>query len=506
MSIDMHLPESQAQARTTHSMVQGQIQAFESLQTAISNFAASTELDSRTYQSAKDYFSTVFAALARGGQQLAQAVARAVAKFPEDYQAQVHTQTLKQSELEIQIAAFDTLISDLEDINDQDSSGEKALHFRGMLGAYSGMRKILQEKLDALLAFNNSSEAIFADISHLANALQTGIDQTTTAWNPQKGVFITTDRQEWMEEIDEIVLRIFTTNMASEYGLSEEAAADLFPFYDQYGFDEKTVYHLHLVRQGIDEQFSEKSQEDRDYLFLRVLGGAIYGQEDWVDEFKWDQTAGDLNAAPNTTPYAIGSTRGTYFGTPMPRNKEPFETNDVREIYQELGLSEEQANELYYEIRLQNNMAPGEFKDSAEIKRKNIGQYRQYKSTAESAYGSMTDTEFDAFWDARRDRYAGQADFAHQSITTVTEMRDFQLPLIKELAGWRGGMPPIRLMLSPVWGMMTIWLIWMRLILTGAWRAAGGPSRKCSGSITLRLRRGRLIGLLSLSLMWTMSM
>lgn len=159
----------------------------------------------------------------------------------------MHTQTLKQSELEAQIAAFDTLISDLEDIDDQDSSGEKALHFRGMLGAYSGMRKILQEKLDALLAFNSSSEAIFADISHLANALQTGIDQTTTAWNPQKGVFTAPARLEWMDVIDEIVLSIFTKTMATEYGLSEEAAADLFPFYDQYGFTERTVYHLYLV-------------------------------------------------------------------------------------------------------------------------------------------------------------------------------------------------------------------------------------------------------------------
>jgi predicted NAD-dependent protein-ADP-ribosyltransferase YbiA (DUF1768 family) len=60
MSIDMYVSSSQEQAASVNTMCQKQIQGYQQLQQAINQFVmSSAELQGKTYDSAKQYFSAV---------------------------------------------------------------------------------------------------------------------------------------------------------------------------------------------------------------------------------------------------------------------------------------------------------------------------------------------------------------------------------------------------------------------------------------------------------------
>ena len=125
----------------------------------------------------------------------------------------------------------------------------------------------------------------------------------------------------------------------------------------------------------------------------------------------------------------------------------------VLEIFQELGLKEENAKELYYNLRLQHEMAGGESDNIEKIKdddqKNGTNHYDSYKSTYEGIYGDKGN--FDQFWDSKLKSYsnngAGHADFTHQSITMATHLNPNQAQLsdlyggrerVKDLSGWEG--------------------------------------------------------------------
>ena len=125
----------------------------------------------------------------------------------------------------------------------------------------------------------------------------------------------------------------------------------------------------------------------------------------------------------------------------------------VLEIFQELGLKEEKAKELYYNLRLQHEMAGGESDNIEKIKdddqKNGTNHYDSYKSTYEGIYGDKGN--FDQFWDSKLKSYsnngAGHADFTHQSITMATHLNPNQAQLsdlyggrerVKDLSGWEG--------------------------------------------------------------------
>ncbi|WP_125840795.1 hypothetical protein, partial [Streptococcus mitis] len=120
----------------------------------------------------------------------------------------------------------------------------------------------------------------------------------------------------------------------------------------------------------------------------------------------------------------------------------------ILEIYQELGLKEEKAKELYYNLRLQHTLAGGG-NFSTKMKTDTPQKYKSAKSEYKEAYGKVDD--FDTFWDSKLKAYsnngAGHADFTHQSITMATHLNLNQVQLadiyggrerIKDLSGWEG--------------------------------------------------------------------
>ena len=185
------------------------------------------------------------------------------------------------------------------------------------------------------------------------------------------------------------------------------------------------------IKQGIDKKFPTSSQEFRDYIFLRVVGAANY------NDFKWNETAGGL---------------GHYFYNEFvsdPHTGQKLRTlKPILEIYQELGLKEEKAKELYYNLRLQHTLAGGG-SDSETMKSRDLSEYNEAKDKYEKVYGK--NNKFDEFWDSKLKAYsnngAGHADFTHQSITMATHLNPNQVQLadvyggrerVKDLSGWEG--------------------------------------------------------------------
>lgn len=183
MSIDMYVSSAQEQATSVNTMCQKQIQGYQQLQQAINQFVmSSAELQGKTYDSAKQYFSAVLLPLAKGGMLLSEATAKACQKFPDDYQSQVDSGDLKSSELEEQIKQYqqgiDTANAILQSLSTDPALGPlmKAVR-KGVNNVKDGQEKAkkkLEEKLEKLKAFDASSPSIFSEIATLESAVNAG--------------------------------------------------------------------------------------------------------------------------------------------------------------------------------------------------------------------------------------------------------------------------------------------------------------------------------------------
>ena len=124
----------------------------------------------------------------------------------------------------------------------------------------------------------------------------------------------------------------------------------------------------------------------------------------------------------------------------------------ILEIYQELGLKEEKAKELYYNLRLQHALSNGgnsvKKMHEADLS-SGTNSYEDAKKNYKDTYG--TTKGFDQFWDSKLNAYsnngAGHADFTHQSITMAAHLNPNQVQLsdlyggrehVKDLSGWEG--------------------------------------------------------------------
>ncbi|MBO0454633.1 DUF3114 domain-containing protein [Candidatus Enterococcus murrayae] len=211
MNIDMYVSSSRAQASSVKAMCQKQIQGYRQLQQAINQFVMSSgELQGKTYDSAKQYFSAVLSPLAKGGMLLAEATAKACQKFPDDYQSQVDSGDLKSSELEEQIQQYkkgiDTANSIMKDISSSSlPEPAKKIVLKSIKNVKEGQEKAkkkLDKKLKKLKAFHASSPSIFSEIAALESAVNTGAAQAATCWNGSSGTFSMPNDMSWTETIE----------------------------------------------------------------------------------------------------------------------------------------------------------------------------------------------------------------------------------------------------------------------------------------------------------------
>ncbi|MGL9893567.1 transposase [Enterococcus sp. DIV0806c] len=212
MSIDMYLSDSLAQATSASHFCQKQVTDYQNLQQAITQFTLQTpNLQGKTYDAAKAYFSQILYPLVQGGILLSEAVEKAAKRFPQEYINQVDSISLKQSELEAQIRQMNQYITQAEGIRQlllspympEEHQSFQLNQNTLLLTMYHDLKHKLEEKLQKLLAYNQSSAQFFTEIKSLEQAVNQGLAQTKTAWNSQTKTFSMPKDLSWTTTIQD---------------------------------------------------------------------------------------------------------------------------------------------------------------------------------------------------------------------------------------------------------------------------------------------------------------
>ena len=438
MGIDMYLEQSQLQSSSVATMCQSQVEAYQDLQSAIQKFSEDTEsLKGDAYDSARSFFASVLLPLSKGGQLYAETFSQAIKKLPEDYQSMVDSKSWREDDLLDKIRQEDQMITYLDEANqslssltmDSEEKGRLRRNNVELMRGHHANKRVYETILRDLRTYDSYSGGLFNELDSINVQLSRGLAQIESSWDAKTGVFKVPSDLTWANYLS-------AYSDTKDIKLSRQEKVFVQTMMAEYGFDAETAQQLLTIKQGIDKKFPTSSQEFRDYIFLRVVGAANY------NDFKWNETAG-------------GS--GQYFYNEFvsdPHTGQKLRTlKPILEIFQELGLKEERAKELYYNLRLQHEMAGGKYKSIYDIKtadeEKGSNYYASYKKSFEEVYG--TEIDFDTFWDSKLKSYsnngAGHADFIHQSITMATHLNPsgFQLSdvyggreHVKDLSGWEG--------------------------------------------------------------------
>ena len=434
MGIDMYLEQSQLQSSSVATMCQSQVEAYQGLQSAIQKFSEDTEsLKGEAYDSARSFFASVLLPLSKGGQLYAETFSQAIKKLPEDYQTMVDSKSWREDDLLDKIRQEEQMIAYLDEVNqslssltmDSEEKGRLRRSNVELMRGHHANKRVYETILKDLRAYDSYSGGLFDDLDSIDVQLSRGLAQIESSWDAKTGVFKVPSDLTWANYLSAYA-------DTKDMQLSRQEKAFVQTMMAEYGFDAETAQQLLTIKQGIDRKFPTSSQEFRDYIFLRVVGAANY------DDFKWNETAGGL------WPYFY------YEFVSDPNTGQKLRTlKPVLEIFQELGLKEEKAKELYYNLRLQHELASGENNDSETLKVNSPKLYETYKKRYSEAYDKEDD--FDKFWDTKLKAYsnngAGHADFTHQSITMATHLNPNQVQLadiyggrerVKDLSGWEG--------------------------------------------------------------------
>ena len=439
MGIDMYLEQSQLQSSSVATMCQSQVEAYQDLQSAIKKFSEDTEsLKGDAYNSARSFFASVLLPLSKGGQLYAETFSQAIKKLPEDYQTMVDSKSWREDDLLDKIRQEEQMIAYLDEVNqtlssltmDSEEKGRLRRSNVELMRGHHANKRVYETILRNLRAYDSYSGGLFDELTNIDVQLSRGLAQIETSWDAKTGGFKIPSDLTWANYLS-------AYSDTKDMKLSRQEKAFVQTMMAEYGFDAETAQQLLTVKQGIDKKFSTSSQEFRDYIFLRVVGAVNY------DGFQWNETAGHLKT------YFYNVTVGSSITGKSRTVEKP-----LLEIFKELGIKDEtDAKKLIYNLRLQHEMAGGEYDSIDDIKttdkEKGSNYYASYKKSFEEVYGTRID--FDTFWDSKLKAYsnnrAGHADFTHQSITMATHLNPNQVQLadlyggrerVKDLSGWEG--------------------------------------------------------------------
>ena len=434
MGIDMYLEQSQLQSSSVATMCQSQVEAYQDLQSAIQKFSEDTEsLKGDAYNSARSFFASVLLPLSKGGQLYAETFSQAIKKLPEDYQTMVDSKSWREDDLLDKIRQEEQMIAYLDEVNqslssltmDSEEKGRLRRSNVELMRGHHANKRIYETILGDLRAYDSYSGGLFDDLDSIDVQLSRGLSQIESSWDAKQGVFKVPSDLTWANYLS-------AYSDTKDMKLSRQEKAFVQTMMAEYGFDAETAQQLLTIKQGIDKKFPTSSQEFRDYIFLRVVGATSY------NESKWDETAGYLK---------------NYFFDEVVSSPSTVEKMRVEkpllEIFQELGLKEEKAKELYYNLRLQHELASGKASYSNKLKSEDPELYETFKKRYSEVYNK--EEGFDKFWDEKLKAYsnngAGHADFTHQSITMATHLNPSSFQLsdfyggrehVKDLSGWEG--------------------------------------------------------------------
>ena len=432
MSIDMILEDSQSQAQTTTSYCQHQLEGYQAIQQAINQFVSDTEsLKGKAYDSARAFAETVLTPLARGGELYEETLSQLISKLPNDYIEMVDGKSWREDELLQRIDQQQQCLNVLEEAELQLSlistglslERKTSLHqyHAELIEMHAELKRTYEEILEKLYAFDTYSASIFDALADIDTQMTLGLSQIDQSWNAQTGTFQTMANMSWATVLNNqyAVKDVTATN---------EEKAFMANLMTQYGFDAETAQIILDVKRGIDKEFPKLSQNERDYLLLRLIGSVSYGEVNGTkDEILWNTTAGDLatyfyhekSTASGNAVYHVGMS--------------------YEEIMAKLGISTEDSETLYKNLTLQHGLS-GEDRDLNAMK---AGELYDYAQDIADRY--KRDKGIDITVDevlAGMGTMYHKADFTHQSITMATHLRPSTYPLIngqvEDLAGWEG--------------------------------------------------------------------
>ncbi|MBP2622334.1 T7SS effector LXG polymorphic toxin [Streptococcus oricebi] len=419
----MDLGASQEQAASFEAMCQAQVEAQAQLKTAVQRFLSDTEsLKGQAFDSSRNYHSSVLLPLVQGQETATDVLKIAARKLPTEYVERVDSKSWSEEELNQKIAEAQTAIRALEALSKSlrsssmpaQASKSQLDYNAKLIGTHQADKALYEEILAKLKAFDTYSASILDEYFQLKATIQTGIKESQGAWDEKTGTFKLPKNMSWSKELTE-KHKAHQVESAYKQNLQE-----------QYGFDQDTAEQIVQVKKGIDKKFSDKLQEEKDYILLLIIGRANYNTT------MWDATAGDLTGYFSKNSFA----------------EKTIISMTLEDIMIELGLSKTEAKKLNYNLRLQHEMSGMNISYShADQFRDNDNQkYIAFKQNAERVYGAMTDTEFDNFWNTRLSVISGKNDFTHQSITMATYLRPgiYISDLyggkwnVERVAGWKG--------------------------------------------------------------------
>ncbi|HIY84132.1 MAG TPA: hypothetical protein H9823_09855 [Candidatus Rubneribacter avistercoris] len=286
-------------------------------------------------------------------------------------------------------------VSEQELIEQQNSIRFSIGELEGCLGARLSPRYLdslrsldayTSNRLSKVYSYCAETNGLYSSASF--DTVRAGLSYLTTArFDPASG-FSYQQSASWMADAE----RAF-------YGTTKAAFTKLQK--ERFGFDDETAEGLWTVYSGLRNQLPNATQQQLDWLYLRLIGGLSYSGD------QWDMTAGNAPGLIQALVYLGG--------------KWLIDASE-EEVFAFLGLSAAAHRKLRYNVRLQNQMTGGK-RDELDLEEISEGDRNAFFASYKKAYGDDASfEEFECFWNARLGVWAegGRADFAHHCITLAT--------------------------------------------------------------------------------------
>lgn len=211
MSIDMYLGDSDTQNQSVRSVIKLRGNHYNNLQGTLIQFSYSSPfLSGVTYDSAKNYSKKILIPLIQAGMLLDEAVKESCEAFTKKYREEVDTVDLQESDLLDKIYRAETFVNQSRNLMSLEFRNEypNATYLRNLQRIEDNhleTKRLLEEKLAKLRAFNSNSRAVFAKADELYQLVQKGINEATHSWSEVGRSYLLNEKaiKTWMESIDQ---------------------------------------------------------------------------------------------------------------------------------------------------------------------------------------------------------------------------------------------------------------------------------------------------------------
>ena len=211
MSIDMYLGDSDRQNQSVSSIIKSRSNHYNNLHGTLVQFSYSSPfLSGVTYDSAKNYSQKILIPLIKAGMLLDEAVKESCEAFTKKYREEVDTVDLRESDLLDKIDRAEAFANQSRDLMSLEFRNEhpNATYLRNLQRIEDNhleAKRLLEEKLAKLKAFNSNSRAMFAKADELYQLVQKGINEATHSWSEVGRSYLLNEKaiETWMESINQ---------------------------------------------------------------------------------------------------------------------------------------------------------------------------------------------------------------------------------------------------------------------------------------------------------------